>query len=112
MSADQAVGIDLGLKATATTSDGEKLCAGLFYRSLEAKISLSQRRGHQRQAKRLHRTVLLLVVVEPAIGTASISRGGAALPRPPCTHCSIGTRLLFWMLDSEAFATRFVAGLT
>jgi putative transposase len=52
----EAVGLDLGLKAAATTSDGEKLEAGRFYRNIELKIALAQRRGHKRQAKRLHRT--------------------------------------------------------
>lgn len=51
----EAVGIDLGLKDTATTSDGEKLEAGCFYRDSEQKIAQAQRRGHKRQAKRLHR---------------------------------------------------------
>jgi putative transposase len=51
----EAVGIDLGLKDTATTSDGEKLVAGQFYRSIEQNIAMAQRRGHKRQAKRLHR---------------------------------------------------------
>jgi IS605 OrfB family transposase len=50
------VGIDLGLKTTAATSDGEKLEAGHFYRGIEHKIAQAQRRGHKRQAKRLHRT--------------------------------------------------------
>jgi putative transposase len=50
------VGLDLGLKDTATTSDGERLEAGHFYRSIEQKIANAQRRGHKRQAKRLHRT--------------------------------------------------------
>jgi putative transposase len=50
------VGIDLGLKTTAATSDGEKLEAGHFYRDIEARIAQAQRRGHKRQAKRLHRT--------------------------------------------------------
>ncbi len=50
-----AVGIDLGLKDTAVTSDGERLTPGQIYRSLEAKIAQAQRRGHERQAKRLHR---------------------------------------------------------
>jgi putative transposase len=50
------VGIDLGLKTTAATSDGEKLEAGHFYRDIEAKIAQAQRRGHKRQARRLHRT--------------------------------------------------------
>ena len=50
------MGLDLGLKDTAATSDGEKLEAGHFYRSIEQKIATAQRRGHKRQAKRLHRT--------------------------------------------------------
>jgi putative transposase len=51
----EAVGIDLGLKDTASTSDGDKLVAGQFYRGIEGKIAQAQRRGHKRQAKRLHR---------------------------------------------------------
>jgi len=50
------VGIDLGLEHIATTSDGEKLLSRHFYRNIEQKIANSQRRGHKRQAKRLHRT--------------------------------------------------------
>ena len=52
----EAVGIDLGLKDIAATSDGDKLQAGRFYRNIEQKIASAQRRGHKRQAKRLHRT--------------------------------------------------------
>lgn len=51
----EIVGIDLGLKDTATTSDGARLEAGRFYRNTEAAIGQAQRRGHRRQAKRLHR---------------------------------------------------------
>jgi putative transposase len=51
-----AVGLDLGLKTTVATSDGDKLEAGNFYRSIEAQIAQAQRRGHRRQARRLHRT--------------------------------------------------------
>jgi putative transposase len=50
-----AVGIDLGLKNTAATSDGAKLEAGHFYRGIEQRLAQAQRRGHKRQAKRLHR---------------------------------------------------------
>jgi putative transposase len=50
-----AVGLDLGLQETVATSDGEKLEAGRFYRRIEQKIGQAQRRGHKRQAKRLHR---------------------------------------------------------
>jgi putative transposase len=49
------VGIDLGLKDIAATSDGDKLEAGHFYRRIEQRISQAQRRGHKRQAKRRHR---------------------------------------------------------
>jgi putative transposase len=49
------VGLDLGLKDTAATSDGEKLEAGHFYCRIEERIAQAQRRGHKRQAKRLHR---------------------------------------------------------
>jgi putative transposase len=52
----EAVGLDLGLKDIVATSDGDKLEAGHFYRSIELKIATVQRRGHKRQAKRLHRT--------------------------------------------------------
>jgi putative transposase len=52
---DEAVGLDLGLKNTVATSDGDKLEAGQFYRCIEQKIAQAQRRGHKRQAKRLHR---------------------------------------------------------
>jgi putative transposase len=50
-----AVGLDLGIKDTVATSDGDTLEAGRFYRSIEQKIANAQRRGHRRQAKRLHR---------------------------------------------------------
>ena len=52
---EESVGIDLGLKDIAVTSDGDRLEAGRFYRGLEARIAQAQRRGHRRQAKRLHR---------------------------------------------------------
>lgn len=52
----EVVGIDLGLKDTATTSDGDRLQAGRYYRDTEAKHAQAQRRGHKRQAKRLQRT--------------------------------------------------------
>jgi len=51
----EAVGLDLGLRETVATSDGDKLLAGQFYRNLERQIAQAQRRGHKRHAKRLHR---------------------------------------------------------
>jgi len=51
----EEVGIDLGLKDTAVTSDGDRCERGTFYRDIEQKIAQAQCRGHKRQAKRLHR---------------------------------------------------------
>jgi putative transposase len=52
---NEEVGIDLGLMHTAVTSEGERLEAGRYYGNLEQAIANAQRRGHRRQAKRLHR---------------------------------------------------------
>jgi putative transposase len=51
----EAVGIDLGLKDIAVTSEGERLVAGRWTHKLAQKLGSAQRRGHQRQAKRIHR---------------------------------------------------------
>lgn len=51
----KAVGIDLGLKAIATTSDGEEMPAGRWTQAIAPKLAMAQRRGHKRQAKRIHR---------------------------------------------------------
>ena len=52
-----AIGIDLGLKDAAVTTDGERLEAIRFYRDAQYKLGQLQRRGHRRQAKRLHRRI-------------------------------------------------------
>lgn len=51
----EAVGIDLGLKTIATTSDGEMLKAGRWTQRYAEKLVNTQRRGHKKQAKRIHR---------------------------------------------------------
>ena len=51
----EAVGIDLGLKDIAVTSDGERLTAGRWTQGYAEKLASAQRRGHKRQAKRIHR---------------------------------------------------------
>lgn len=50
----KAVGVDLGLKTAAVTSDGDRL-ESRHYRAYEARIAIAQRRGHKEQAKRLNR---------------------------------------------------------
>jgi putative transposase len=52
---NEAVGIDLGLKSIATTSGGEILEAGRWTRAYAKNLANAQRRGHKRQAKRIHR---------------------------------------------------------
>jgi IS605 OrfB family transposase len=51
----EAVGIDLGLKTIATTSDGETLEAGRWTQGNAVALANAQRRGHKKQAKRIHR---------------------------------------------------------
>ena len=48
------IGIDLGLKDTATCSDGNKLEAGLFYRNMEDKLATAQRAGNKQRVKSIH----------------------------------------------------------
>ncbi len=51
----EAVGIDLGLKDIAVTSEEERLKSGRWTHRLAQKLGLAQRRGHKRRAKRSHR---------------------------------------------------------
>ena len=53
----EEVGIDLGLKTIAVTSDGDRLEAGRWTRRYAQKLASAQRRGHKRQAKRIHRKI-------------------------------------------------------
>jgi putative transposase len=51
----EAIGIDLGLREIAATSDGDRLAAGRWTRRFAQKLASAQRRGHKRQAKRIYR---------------------------------------------------------
>jgi len=46
-----AVGVDLGLKDYATSSEGEKLVAGRFYRDLEPALGKAQRAGKKARVR-------------------------------------------------------------
>ena len=48
------VGIDLGLKTTATCSDGTELEASRFYRRLEGKLATAQRANNKKRVKTIH----------------------------------------------------------
>src|ERR1700684_3142078 len=54
---EEEVGIDLGLKTIAVTSDGDRLEAGHWTHRYAEKLASAQRRGHKRQAKRIHRKI-------------------------------------------------------
>lgn len=49
-----SVGVDLGLKTTATPSEGEPLEAGRFYRDQEQKLAIAQRAGKKQRVKAIH----------------------------------------------------------
>lgn len=53
MGQDQ-VGVDLGLKDTATCSHGAKLVAGRFYRDQQEKLAVAQRARNKKRVKALH----------------------------------------------------------
>lgn len=49
-----AVGVDLGLKTTATPSKGEPLEAGRFYRDMEEKLAIAQRARKKDRVRAIH----------------------------------------------------------
>ncbi len=51
--ATACLGIDLGLKEAAVTSDAQRI-EGRFYRKLEAKLGIAQRAGKKHRVKALH----------------------------------------------------------
>lgn len=52
-----AIGIDLGLKDIATTSEGDKLEAGRWYRNAQEQLGIAQRANNKRRAKSIHAKV-------------------------------------------------------
>ena len=50
----KAIGVDLGIKDTATCSDGTKLEARKAYRELEQKLGIAQRAGHKKRVRSIH----------------------------------------------------------
>lgn len=51
------VGIDLGLKAMATFSDGGTLPQSRYYRDLEPKLGIAQRAGKKQRVSAIHRKI-------------------------------------------------------
>jgi len=53
-SGQDMIGIDLGLKTTATCSDGSVLESGRFYRDLEPALAVAQRAGKKARVRAIH----------------------------------------------------------
>lgn len=53
----ETVGIDLGLKDVAVTSDGERLEAGRWTERYAFRLAQAQRRAHRRTVRRIHRKI-------------------------------------------------------
>jgi IS605 OrfB family transposase len=53
----KSVGIDLGLKTTATLSNGHKIEAKRFYRNLEPKLAIAQRSHNKKRVKAIHHKI-------------------------------------------------------
>ena len=53
----EAVGIDLGLKDVAVTSEGERLEAGRWTERYAHRLAQAQRRAHRQSARRIHRKI-------------------------------------------------------
>ncbi|MFL6718716.1 MAG: RNA-guided endonuclease InsQ/TnpB family protein, partial [Burkholderiaceae bacterium] len=51
---NDAVGIDLGLKEFAATSDGSRIEAQKFYRELEGRLAIAQRANKKDRVKAIH----------------------------------------------------------
>lgn len=49
-----SVGVDLGLKDIATTSDGQKLVNNRFYKDMEKKLAIAQRSGNKKRIRSIH----------------------------------------------------------
>ena len=52
--ATKAIGIDLGLKDTATCSDGTVISNPKFYRQYEKKLGIAQRARNKKRVRALH----------------------------------------------------------
>ena len=51
------IGVDLGLKTFAVTSDGEEFKSNQYYRRTEKQIGKTQRAGKKKKAKKLHNKI-------------------------------------------------------
>ena len=52
--AEEAIGLDLGLKDFLVASDGQRVEAQQFYRDLEPKLAVAQRAGNKKRTRAIH----------------------------------------------------------
>lgn len=95
-----AVGIDLGLKTAATTSDGEVLI-GRQYRALEQKLGIAQRAGKKARVRALHAKIKnQRKDAQHKFSTALVQRCAAIFVGDVASGKLVKTRMAKSMLDA------------
>ncbi len=112
------LGIDLGLKDTATCSNGEKLERGNFYRNSEEKLAKSQRARKKKEVKNIHAKIknrrkdaihkftTKLVNENELIVIGNVSASGLAKTKMAKSVLDAGWAMLKTQLDYKSIATR------
>ncbi len=115
-----AVGIDLGLKDTATVSDGSKLIAGRFYRDLQPALGKAQQAGKKarvraiyakiknRRKDALHKFSTALVNSHAAIFVGDVSSSKLAKTKMAKSVLDAGWAMLKTQLEYKAIARSVV----
>lgn len=112
------LGIDLGLKDTATCSNGEKLERGNFYRNSEEKLAKSQRARKKKEVKNIHAKIknrrkdaihkftTKLVNENELIVIGNVSASGLAKTKMAKSVLDAGWAMLKTQLDYKSKAMR------
>ena len=114
------IGIDLGLKTTATCSDGVVLERGEFYRSMEEKLGVAQRANKKDRVKAIHAKIknkrldtnhkfsTQLVKENSLIVVGNVSSSGLAKTKMAKSVLDAGWFMLKTQLDYKSKAMQVV----
>lgn len=115
---DGQLGIDLGLRDTATCSNGEKLERGNFYRNSEEKLAKAQRARKKKEVKNIHAKIknrrkdaihkftTKLVNENELIVIGNVSPSGLAKTKMAKSVLDAGWAMLKTQLDYKSKAMR------
>jgi len=96
-----SIGIDLGLKATATCSDGMVIAAPRFYRRHGRRLATAQRAGNKRQVRAIHAKIAACRRDFIHKATAKIARENALIAVGNVSSSSLAkTRMAKSVLDA------------